>query len=147
MILLYSGLALVATWAGGSEHAEDLYVTNSVNKDLITKTLLTMQGARQLGMTVSALMSMAMFPNFSTLNFAGSLMLLLAANFMSISLFEEVRLHARISHFVNEKQLKMLKGQSDKIQMQIPQATLAGYDEWQRMKSGPPDETSLRAAL
>lgn len=101
-LLLLFGISLTGIWIGGQEHAEDLYLHNSVDKTLINSTCRLVTIARRLAMTVGALLGMLMLTSAVswppataagslTKAFSGLLILAVLAITMMVSLlFKEV---------------------------------------------------------
>jgi hypothetical protein len=114
-MLLYCGFALTGIWVGSQEHAEDLYIHNSVDKQLISTTCLLVTLARRLGMTLGALLALLMLKSAIEMPagtdignlakaFSGLIILAVLAITMLLSLlFKEVSMHSRISHFTDGK--------------------------------------------
>lgn len=105
---LIGGLGFIAVWIGGSEHAEELYVNNCVDKSIIKRVAWGTTIARKLALSVGALASIVLLNENNpdkynlTRQFALFIGLFQLAVFAaSKCLFKEVSLHSRISHFTD----------------------------------------------
>mmetsp|Transcript_37523 Transcript_37523/g.49343 ORF Transcript_37523/g.49343 Transcript_37523/m.49343 type:complete len:85 (-) Transcript_37523:48-302(-) len=73
---------------------------------------------------------------------AGVLSLLIVAFF-----FTEIPIEERRRQKSLKRKIKDIMGLDREVLIQVESHTLAGSDEWNRMKEGPPEETDVRATL
>ena len=150
--------------------AEEIYIHNAIDKEKRNVTLNWRGYIHFAGASTAAALSYLLFsyaepvvelsvgsvdsalvipqdPALRTM-LAGLIILIgLLGLFLVACFFHEIPIQDRRQFKNLKRKISDMNGQHREVLMQVESYALAGSDEWNRMKRGPPDEADIRATL